>query len=590
MSDGEARDGTPSGALSAGRRVASSHATEGGVGLVVALTVFFVALGLAVGLFTMSNARTKAVVGQRELADGLALTESAVNHALFEINSRVDIDGGGLGGVGIGEPARLGHGEYRAVSREQGEDVRVVVVAAIPTFEGAELLSAAAALLSPKFPFDPEAAAVSVSGDVGNTRFEFQADATVLIDGTEDGPAFMLSDGSTADNLFEAMSKNAKSAEQLEDGIELTHASSAGGSVTILGDQSTLTTSEVGKLGELDVPTALDAPTLKQEVLQSFHDSFNDRIAELSAQPSVTKVTDTALTGDYTFGTAAAPAVVVISPSGSGGKLELDGTIQGHGILVIGGELVLHDKDHDGSVPGIDWKGQVIVTGVGEGGKARRAELTNWGGDVHIDGSLALVGSGDGGQVRLMGDDHRLASSPDGGAGGSGSGGDFVINGALLALAGTDAKRKDTVDVWLKHGSLTVNGVFAVLGSRVSVRVDGDKAGAGAGGGDSDPHDDGDGQPSLSVNGTFASAVPDQSGADKLQFSFKRNAVAEFLWDESQFRLGMGELDELVGDLGVVTRVYELTGYVGNFGGAVGLAEVEAAIAEGATGLDPSGP
>ncbi len=606
---------------------------ERGFSFVAALTVFFVVLSLAVGLFTVSVSRTKALAGQRELATGLALTESALHRALYEINQRRDVDGGGLGGVGIAAPVVGEGGEYRAIAQRRDRDIRVVVVAAMPSFERPQTLRAAEVILRPRFAFKPRAAAFSVDGRADKAKFEFKQDAIVTIDGTGERPAFMFTDTATSETVIDALAHRARYAEQLPDGVRF--GANQGGALTVVGDPATLLPFELDRFGERRLPVEQRArPTLSAERLRELHQGLVDRAAQLSTSPEAITIMDTSIAGDHVFGSADEPALVVIDPSGRGARANLDGTIRGHGVLIVRGRLTLQDRGAARNVPTIDWHGEVLIVGAERHG---RAELRNKGGRIRVDGLLALLGNGRHGEARLRSEPHGhdgrqhhdhgdSGRGSDRGDSGRGSdradsergsdrgtppkerGGVIDIEGALLALAGSDSDRHDKAEIRIRDGALRVDGVLGLIGSRVRFRVDGGHGDGDSDRGDSDrgsdrgdsdrgehAHDgdesdgapEGEGQPTLQVRGTFAVAVTDRHGADKLEVEFKKHAVADLIWDEERLRDALEMLDELAQRGGAGTPLYGVSGYVGNYGGIVGRTEVEAAIAAGQTGLEP---
>ncbi|MHC4830028.1 MAG: ATP synthase subunit B family protein, partial [Planctomycetota bacterium] len=409
--------------------------------------------------------------------------ESALNQALYEYRHAVDVDGDGQGAVGIKNTFALNGCESRVIVVPQGPNLRFVAVAALPSFADARSYRTVTALVVPPAAgpdlVDFQAAAFTMTGDLEKAKFELKTDGDVLIDGGDDSQGFIFGSTATRDVLLAAITKDRKNDETVLQhdgdgnliGARIDDDKDKRGSLTIVGSPAHMETVSLPD-GPVDLPIASGLqPTLHDDRLRQLQLDIAAWVETLAAStdPDFVRIEGKGLSGDkiqddLVFGSEDDPKVVLINAGlDDKNSYKLDGSITGHGTLVVVGRLDIEDSKHDGDqIPFIDWTGDVIV--IGDSEKKGKAELKNRGGDITVNGTLALVGNPnqDDSEVKFKSDDDK-----------SHSGGNTTVNGALLLLAGNDAQKKDKIEFHQKDGSLTVNGVMSILGARVKIAFNG---------------------------------------------------------------------------------------------------------------------
>jgi hypothetical protein len=382
---------------------------------------------------------------------------------------------------------------------------------------------------------DEDAAAITVSGNLDKAKVEFHDGSDVSIAGGPTHPAWLFDDDRSRRLVMSAIAKELRRADvtQYDDGARLDDPRCHRGSLTLRGDPETLINLPLRNGETARVPIRSNTiPELDHDVLSELQDKVAAHATALLHSPGAIVLDHHAghrdrsrvrLSGDLSFGSPAAPAIVVVDPGSAGGTVVLDGRLRGYGTLVIHGRLIVDDRrPRDGVDPRLEWVGSVMVVGRHHNGAA---ELRNEGGTIDVRGTLAIVGNGrKNGSAKLRSRDDRC-----------GEGGTTTVRGALLVLAGNNSRHHETAEVRFRDGRLTVWGVWALLGSRIKTKFSGER--------DHDDRPGADGNPRLRVRGSVAIGVDGRCGAEKFEFRFKRNADADVAFDCLLYSSGVAQIN-----------------------------------------------
>lgn len=182
-----------------------------------------------------------------------------------------------------------------------------------------------------------------------------------------------------------------------------------------------------------------------------------------------------------TWGSPTDPQVIVIE----GKKLKIDhgAVVTGYGTLIIYGNLDIHHG-------ALNWYGDIIVMAESPDGgkKGKGSKLHNHHGGLNVEGSIIMLGNGSKGKAKF--DIHNTGKHDDYTT--SIDGGVFMFGGA--------ADDKDKVEFKAKHGNLTIDGLIAMMGSQVKIKIHPDNKKKGGG-------------KLFNLNGGLVLVVPDDTNA-----------------------------------------------------------------------------
>lgn len=588
---------------------------ERGAGLVLAVLISVIALSLSMALISVNTVAVRGATHKLAQARLLATAKSGLHHAIHEINKARDLEGKGVGVIGIGVVRTLNGAQYRVVTvplpaAPQGNAYRLLCVAASPSFTSASpSYEAVEGLATGSFPFVPNSAAISVAGPAERAVWEFKRGSIVTVDGGTDAAAMLFGDKATEATVMAASAKGARadSIVQLENGV-IFHDGPRGGNLTLVGNPAFMTPVTVlfggdagrggggGGRGEGEGEREGDRggsppsagtfkapivagvePFLDEATLTALQTDFVARAAAQEAAKGTIVLSGEKLEGHNVYGSPAHPVTVVLAANDGGdrdgeeeeghrgvsltGSLTVYGTVIVHGTLHVRGREECDDREHVSS-PTLEVAGNVLIVGRGERGKA---SLSNEGGSVTVNGALAILGNGARGNVsyssgRGGGEEQHGEHGGDHGDGSGGRSGKTTVDGAFMVLAGNDCRRADRASVTVRDGSLTVNGAMSLMGARIKTLISGQNA-------EDDEGDCEDGgnprnNPVFTVNGTLAVALFNATDENQFEMRFRDRASVSVKYDKTLFDSGLKAMDKTLLDLQLTTVSYKFVGWL----------------------------
>ena len=379
-------------------------------------TVLIVSIGIATLLGAIfwgveANAKAAAFSLDRIRCDFIA--EAGLHRALWEIDSRADDTGEGIGAMGLAAPVPFTAsdgallGEYRTTVSQIDNQAIVLSVAAIPSFADPEIFRAVEGLLviQPRLLFAPEPGAIYVAGPVTQPEFLSMGSGTVHIDGGA-APAITSTSATTYDSFIDAFG-------------DLLYSGDLSGSEFSGTSESDFSHAEAGTI-TLRV-LQQDSEFLSAATMNNYRNQLRTAILHIAA--SSNRTITSPISGDKTWGTANYPDVTVIEANtiGMDDVFGTDGqTITGYGTLIIKDTI---RPGANGNDLNIDWTGDIYVLGgVAAGDDASSDLLYLRGTQGFIHGNLILLASDGTGPSLEMTDSGNRPSN-------------LTINGAVLALA-----------------------------------------------------------------------------------------------------------------------------------------------------------
>ena len=270
---------------------------------------------------------------------------AAMQHAFAELNLKSDLNGDGIGAMGLVTPVRLFDAsgqvlaEYRTVVAQSGDRAVITAVAAVPSFADPMMVSSVKSLYIAEREtlFEAPPAAIALCGSVQDPLLT-GLDAADRIDGGADAPAFVATDQGARDAVRSLLSDMIS-----YDGLDPS---------TITGATNGQETLSVGHRRE---------SALTSQALDEYRQGVTQQAKSLalSADRSITSP----VIGDQLWGTALMPEVTVIDAGaiGADNVFGTDGqTITGVGTLII---IDAVRPGGNGARLNLNWTGDVILLG-----------------------------------------------------------------------------------------------------------------------------------------------------------------------------------------------------------------------------------
>jgi hypothetical protein len=528
------------------------RASEAGSALLPAVGLAAVALVLVLATLSSVRANVAHQTGaERDIVSDYVLN-GAVHRALAELNSGQDPTGNGLGALGIvrpetfRDPSGRAVGEYRAVVVLQSGVQILKVVAAVPSFGRPEATKAVELQLAARTEsiLTPNPGAISISGPLRSPQLTSMASSRVQFDGGN-GPAIVLTSTSARDNLVSRIRSEITAGRLAESdfrGIPLT------------------------TFGTHRLPVAVNGDVLLTAAqMNSYRESF--RTAVLSLASRANRTITAPVTGNQTWGTAAAPQVTTIDvsrfPSSAGSSLSAKAdrvfdtagqTITGHGTLIIQ-HPVRPRKNLN-----LNWTGNVYVVGFSGDASATDDLFYGFGLSGTINGNMVLLGSG-GTEASL----ELARSSSSYVSSGSTRDSNLTVTGSLLCFA--EATSHESEIEMEGSSRLTVYGMTGMYGSRIELETSGSSA-------------------SVNIAGTLVGGLPSDNrrnddfllhSAGSWNISYDPDRVAAAIVGIEGMETSLG----LQADLAERITVFSVAGVVGGRGRPGGslVASIDALIA-----------
>lgn len=461
---------------------------------------------------SMMSAIRINTTSQRESVDQIRasyLAHAALNQGYVEVVSQEDLDGDGLGAIGVDSPATLLNalgeavGEYVCFVETANERNVLIGLAAIPSFQDAQFVSSSRAVIQAEVEFllKPSAGAMAIAGPLRNPNLTYVSENGFSITGNGDVPAIVLSDEDAHENLV----------DEFVDEFDAGHWS--GSELTGMTETYAHPTA-----GDVDWPVGYrEQSFLSSDDLNEYRNNLRDHfltLADSADRSIVSKVY-----GDQTWGTEANPEVTHIDCDAVGSSRVFrtrDQTITGHGTLVI--EHTIRPKYN----LNLDWTGDVVVIGHdGDGSDL----LYLYGANANIDGNLILLSSDNTEASLEVADSERDGSYLTSSSQERPS--NLTVNGSLLCLA--EARSHESELEVEDSSTVTVNGLVGLYGSRIEIEASGSNT-------------------TLNINGTFAVGLPpDNTRTD--DFTLKMKGRVDFTYDKETVRTAVEGLTELQAEI-----------------------------------------
>jgi hypothetical protein len=397
--------------------------------LIFALLLVILFFGMALALMNLGIETERDVRAEAFTRKALALAESGVNATIHEIIQGVDAGGDGLGNV----TRSLERGGYQVTATPRDNEFDLVAVGSYDDYR-----STVEVTLVPTFKAISPVGAIGLSGilpppDAEDFTQQI-AQGEVTIDGGNH-PAITVQDPGAYGRLL-------YNTEVLMNSIS--HYIVPGmftGQPTVpirCGD------------GTVEMPyQQVDEPSINAELLESLRTELYDAVMTRMV-PAATRTLRgiRTLEEDVTWGTVAAPEITVVRDDL---HIGMGYNVTGSGSLVILGRL---NMEHRSS---LRWDGDVYVLGDETSG-ANNSWLRNDGARVDVNGNLLLIET-DHSAAELSHVPHEAEHRdiPDI---------HTTVNGTLMVAHGPYG---EIARITTPCGTLTVNGLLAMNGERISI-------------------------------------------------------------------------------------------------------------------------
>lgn len=519
-----------------GRRTSERDERERGSALIVVLMFGMGAMSLVLLLLTVSQNSIKDEAARHQSKSLNALLRRGMADSLAEINTyrynnggyfipalltgAIDLQNDGIGarlgtnneGIEVKDEFGRSLGRYRTTLRLESGKVIMTVVAGYPDLDTSNphTKMVASQVHITKFPpawlNDKQPLSIVGPAGAGTTTFQVNSNDAKIKDPSLTYPALNVSDKNFYDTVVKSQIASGTSSSDKGFKLEGTSQEDPG---TLVTGQAAATQDDPGTISPTvaqDVADGIDA--LAESVLNSGSaKSLQQAIADIvnagDDDGDGVSYTTTLPGGTYNLGSGDfyVKSDTLLFNSST--------TITGSGTLVISSDVNLNGGT-------IDWDGEVIVTDVAGGG-ATGANLTTKNGNIKVDGTLALQGTGTG--------DATLNAE---------NGSKVNVNGVFLVMS--DA----TSQVFTDSGArLNVNGLFILLGDGVQYST------APGGGSNANKSTEGAG-----INGSMIMAIPEGSLNGIKNFTLSQGSHFDLTFNESLFDIGVTELMNFTALLG----------------------------------------
>ena len=393
--------------------LAGKSTREGGSALIISVFMMVILFGATASIIIVSGTNTRAVRESADQSVAFYLADGGLEAAKREIADQIDPDDDGVGTVSVDTP----FGNYGVVATDLGDDLYQLASAGNVNDASITLTEVVRAAPDTQFP----KGAISIIGDMDKAKVKFKKHLDLILDGGEN-PAIAVSDETLFDEMLDEFAKAIKKGDVLPENI-------SGGQTTVIEVQGEEIEIALDKIDE-DLSDLEDLVDLYEELLVVVDKAIP------TADTVLGKVTGKG-TDVFTFGSPDDPQVVHFDEHV---HLHQEDSIVGYGTLIVSDDLKLHGN------ASLDWHGDVFVYS----DEKKHPRLTV-DGNFNVTGNVVVLGEGK---------DHVEFKI--------GKKGHATIDGSLFV--GTNyAEKKGKKAKFKVDGTLTVNGLLTLLGSKIDV-------------------------------------------------------------------------------------------------------------------------